>query len=480
MAERSLFERLTIRQRLVLLLLPALAVLLGLWAWSAYSSVLRFTAIAYDRALYDTALTLATQIAIDNGKPELSLSDDERRMLEVDPQDDVYFEVFAGDERLGGTADLPSPAIVRAPADAGYFYDGSLAGTPLRIVEHVFDATNGHRFVVRVAETLRKRTRLAREATLAMAPVQIAFLGSIVLLVWLGIGWGLRPLAALRAAIGSRDSADLQPLSLRGLPSELRSQAEAINDLMARLSSVLATERRFLADATHQLRTPITVLRTQTDLALRARDFESLRSNIVEMRSVCERLTRLANQLLNLSRAEAGLAGGAALVPVDLTSVAEEVLARYEPSAHAKQQTLEFHRDDEPLMLRGDPLMIAEMIANLVDNAIRYSPPRARIDVDARADGKRVRLAVRDDGPGLPDDERTRVLDRFYRGAATTEPGSGLGLAIVREIARAHDGVLRLAPAKPDGTGLLATIDLPLVRERAAQARREPAALSAS
>src|SRR5689334_13515231 len=109
MAQRSFSERLTIRQRLVLLLLPALAVLLGLWAWSAYSSVLRFTAIAYDRALYDTALTLATQIGIDNGKPSLALSDDERKMLEVDPQDDVYFEVFAGDARLGGTADLPAP-----------------------------------------------------------------------------------------------------------------------------------------------------------------------------------------------------------------------------------------------------------------------------------------------------------------------------------------------------------------------------------
>src|SRR5262249_14121458 len=152
---------------------------------------------------------------------------------------------------------------------------------------------------------------------------------------------------------------------------------------------------------------------------------------------------------LNLSRAEAGLVGGAALVPVDLASVAEEVLARYEPSAHAKRQTLELHRDEEPLALRGDPLMIAEMIANLVDNAIRYSPPGARITVEASGDGKQARLTVRDDGPGLSDDERSRVLDRFYRGVAATEPGSGLGLAIVREIARAHDGALRLAPAHP-------------------------------
>ena len=476
MAQRSFSERLTIRQRLVLLLLPALAVLLGLWAWSAYSSVLRFTAIAYDRALYDTALTLATQIGIDNGRPMLFLSDDERRMLEVDPQDDVYFEVFAGDERLGGTADLPVPVVERVPTESGYFYDGTLAGAPLRIVEHVFDTADDH-FVVRVAETLRKRTRLAREATLAMVPVQIAFLGSIVVLVWLGIGWGLRPLADLRAAIGSRDPADLQPLSLRGLPSELRSQAEAINELMTRLSTVLETERRFLADATHQLRTPITVLRTQTELALRAHDFDSLRANIKEMQNVCERLTRLANQLLNLSRAEAGLAGGTTLASVDLASVAEEVLARYEPSAHAKQQTLELSCDESPIALRGDPLMVAEMVANLVDNAIRYAPRGAQIRVEARSDGKHARLTVCDNGRGLSDDERSRVLDRFYRGTTATEPGSGLGLAIVREIARAHDGVFRLAPVQPDGTGLLATIEVPLLRERGALAHGESAAL---
>jgi two-component system sensor histidine kinase TctE len=468
MAQASFLERLTIRQRLVLLLLPALAVLLGLWAWSAYSNVLRFTAIAYDRALYDTALTLATQIGIDNGQPVLFLSDDERKMLEVDPQDDVYFEVFADDQRLGGTAELPVPLTDEVPTEAGNFYDGKVDDEPVRLVEHVFDTEDGDRFVVRVAETLRKRTRLAREATLSMVPVQVAFLATIVLLVWLGIGWGLRPLAALRAAIGSRDPADLKPLSLRGLPAELRSQAEAINDLMARLSTVLETERRFLADATHQLRTPITVLRTQTELALRARDYDSLRANVGQMQGVCERLTRLANQLLNLSRAEAGLTSGGAVGAVDLADLAEEVLARYEPSAHAKQQMLELDRDPHPVALRGDPLMLAEMIANLVDNAIRYSPPGARISVAVHGGGGSARLTVRDDGPGLPDDERSRVLDRFYRGAATTEPGSGLGLAIVREIARAHDGTFRLDAAQPDGTGLLATIELPQLRERAA------------
>jgi two-component system sensor histidine kinase TctE len=441
--------------------------------------VLRFADIAYDRALYDTAQTLATQVKGQDGKTILDLTEDERQMLEVDSQDDVYFEVFAADgTRLGGTAELPAPAAKAVPGDFGYLYDGTFGDESLRLVQYVPSSAEPFQFVVRIGETRRKRNRLATEATLAMVPVQIAFIGTSVLLLWLGIGWGLRPLEALRSAIARRDHADLEPLSLRGLPLELRAQADAINSLIARLRVVLDGERRFLADATHQLRTPLTVLRTQTELALRAQDVDSLKAGVRRMAGVCERLTRLANQLLNLSRAEAGLAGVGGTGSLDLVHVLEEVLARHEPAAHSKQQTLELHTDGAPLMLHGDRLMLEEMVANLVDNAIRYAPPRARIAVEAKSAGASVRLAVRDDGPGLSELERQRVLDRFYRGAGVTEPGSGLGLAIVREIVRAHDGRFTLSPARADGGGLLAVIDLPGLRERDARALSGPTTAS--
>src|SRR5262249_50249847 len=154
------------------------------------------------------------------------------------------------------------------------------------------------------------------------------------------------------------------------------------------------------------------VLRTQTDLALRATDFESLKERVHQMAGMCERLTRLANQLLNLSRAEAGLAGGGENARLAITHVLEEVLARPEPAAHAKQQTLELFGDGGPLWLRGNLLMLEEMVANLVDNAVRYSPPNSRIAVEARDSGDEVRLTVRDDGPGLSDLERQRVMNR--------------------------------------------------------------------
>ena len=196
------------------------------------------------------------------------------------------------------------------------------------------------------------------------------------------------------------------------------------------------------------------------------------------MAGVCERLTRLANQLLNLSRAEAGLAGVGENVRLDLMHVLEEVLARHEPAAHAKRQTLELFGDGRPLWLRGNLMMLEEMVANLVDNAVRYSPPNSRIAVEARDSGDDVRLTVRDDGPGLSDFERHRVMDRFYRGAGVTEPGSGLGLAIVREIVRAHHGRLELTPARADGTGLRVLIDLPSYRQRDVGVLNEPATAS--
>ena len=381
-------------------------------------------------------------------------------MLEVDPQDDVYFEVFAADgSRLGGTADLPAPDAKTAPGDFGYLYDGKFVNESLRLVQYVPSVAEAFQYVVRIGETRRKRTRLATEATLAMAPMQIVFIGTSVLLVWLGVGWGLRPLEELRAAIARRDHADLEPLSLSGLPSELRGQAKAINELMARLRVVLDAERRFLADATHQLRTPLTVLRTQTELALRASDFESLQERVRQMASVCERLTRLANQLLNLSRAEAGLAGVGENVRLDLTHVLEEVLARHEPAAHAKQQALELFGDGRPLWLRGNLLMLEEMVANLVDNAVRYTPPGGRVDLSTGVDGGRPWLEVADTGPGIPAAERERVFDRFYRLPGTAASGSGLGLAIVRAIADRSGATVALG--ETPGGGLTVRVTFP-------------------
>jgi two-component system sensor histidine kinase TctE len=230
---------------------------------------------------------------------------------------------------------------------------------------------------------------------------------------------------------------------------------------MARLAQTLETERSFLADATHQLRTPITVLRTQTELALRTNDLPALRTHVEQMDVASRRLTRLANQLLNLSWAEAGRGGLAEVTRVDLIEVLEDVLAQHEPLAHAKRQTLECLADAKHLCVKGSPLMLGEMIANLIDNAIRYTPPGGRIQVEAGGDEENARVTVRDDGPGIPEAERLQVLNRFYRGTTATDAGSGLGLAIVQEIALAHGGRLMLRPSLSDGTGVSATVELP-------------------
>lgn len=456
-------ERLSIRSRLLVLLLPSLLVLAGLWTWRTYESVLRFADLAHDRALYDTARTVATQIRFEPDSFELDLSKDESEMLEMDPEDKVYFEVVtAQGRRLGGNHELPAPDHEASGNESGDFYDRVVAGESLRLVEYRIAKPGFEELIVRAAETRRKRDTLAREALLTMGPLVLAFAGGIALVVWWSVGRGFRPLSEVRDAIAARHHGDLSPLSFRGLPPELRAQIEVINGLMARLEQTLESERSFLADATHQLRTPITVLRTQTELAMRSNDLPALKAYVAQMDVASRRLTRLANQLLNLSRAEAGCGGANEVTRVDLTDVVEEVLANHEPLAHAKRQTLRWNAHSKQLWVSGSPMMLGEMLANLVDNAIRYTPAGGAIEVAADSDWDSIRVTVRDDGPGIAENERLHVLNRFYRGTtATAETGSGLGLAIVQEIARAHGGRLMLGAALADGSGLVTTVELP-------------------
>ena len=454
-------ERLSIRQRLLLLLLPPLLLLSALWAAVSYRSVLHFADLAYDRALYDTARTLATQVKRVNGELVLDLSDDEREMLEVDPDDEVFFEAATDrGQRLGGNAHLPGPDGESLQNESTHFYDRRVGDEKLRLVEYRA-LQRGSTVIVRVGETRRKRSQLATEALLSMVPVLASFIGAVGLAVWWGVGRGFQPLARMREAIASRHRGDLSPLPLHGLPPELREQAHVINDLMARLATVLDTERSFLADATHQLRTPITVLRTQTELALRARDWPALQAQLRHMDQVAQRLTRLANQLLNLSRAESGLVDSADFEIVDMAALLLDLIAAHEPQAHARQQQLAWKLPAEPTTVRGSALMLEQMLANLLDNAIRYTPEGGHLRLSVVASGDWLHLRVLDDGPGIPEAEREAVLRRFHRGSRSTGTGSGLGLAIVQQTVLAHGGRFRLAAGREDGCGLLAEVDLP-------------------
>lgn len=457
----SRLNRLTLRQRLLLWLLPPIVLLIVVWAWATYAIVLYFANLAHDRALEDTVRTLAGQIRIEPNRIDINLPPAAHRMLEFDQVDTVYFSVSDEHERqLAGNQKLPSnPEDNKVPGKT-QFYNDTINGVNLRLAEYVI--TSGHRsgvVYVRVAETLNKRKTLAQEILVYVLAAQFLFLTGIVLLIWHGVGRGIAPLSRIRDAIALRTHEDLSPLDETGLPVEVYEQVRVINDLMMRLGQTITAQQRFIADATHQLRTPITVLRTQAELALRA-DTQDLRSFIVKLDAASTRLSRLANQLLNLSRAEAGLMGATKFAQFEVSEWIEDIVAKYIPMALDKNIEVHVSIAENILAIRGNQQLLSEMLANLIDNAIRYTQTNGKIEIVAYCSGKSVILVISDNGPGIPEAERTYVLERFYRGVEVSTEGSGLGLAIAKEILRLHGGHITLAAAQ--NSGLRVTVKIPV------------------
>jgi two-component system sensor histidine kinase TctE len=314
--------------------------------------------------------------------------------------------------------------------------------------------------LILVAETLNKRHILANEILLGMLLPELLLIVLVGVLVWYGVERGLRPLAALQKEIGSRSHRDLSPLPEQNAPGEVRSLIRAMNDLLARLSAALSAQQRFIADAAHQLRTPLAGLKTQTELALRQKAFDEVRHTLQQINTATGQTTHLVNQLLSLARAEPDADRAQALQPLNLDDLARDTTAEWVPRAIARNIDLGFDGCAGAAMIEGDGLLIKEMLGNLLDNAIRYTQPRGQVTVRVAAESGQVLLSVEDNGPGIPPGERERVFERFHRGLGTGAEGCGLGLAIVREIAQSHNADIRLGPGA-NGSGTLVAVVFP-------------------
>ena len=274
----------------------------------------------------------------------------------------------------------------------------------------------------------------------ALAPVLFA-LPLLALAAWWAIRRGVAPMKALGSTLAQRRPQALEPVHVEGAPSEMTPMLDALNGLFERIAELMASERRFTADAAHELRTPIAAIRTQAQVALGAADDAGRTHALQATLQGCDRATRLVEQLLTLSRLESGAAP--ALGDVELGAVVRQGVAELAPQALAKGQRIEVVAN-EPCVVNGDTLLLAVLVRNLVDNAIRYSPPQAQVRVVvAHADGG-VRLAVDDSGPGMSESDRERLGERFFRVVGSGESGSGLGWSIAQRIARAHGATVRV------------------------------------
>jgi len=456
----------SLRRRVALWLLPPLLILMVINAVLAYRTALAAVNEAYDRSLVASIRAIAERTFAAQGQVQVDVPYFAFEMFEDSAQERIFYAVIGPDgELLTGYPDLMPAKVPRRPGEL-LVVDTAYRGDQVRVAamrKQLYDPAIGGSgdVLIAFAETTESRTRLARDLFYDNLRRQLVLVAVGSLLLVLALTSAFRPLLALRDAMSRRPEDDLTPVPDTNVASEVRPLIDAVNHHMTRLKAMLQARKRFLADAAHQIRTPLAVLGTQAEYGLRQSDPEEMRQTFRGLLRSIGSTQRLANQMLALSRAEAANGLIQERSPVDLAALARDAASDLGLLAVRKGVDLGFSAPPDPCTISGNGPMLQEMIANVIDNAIRYTPAGGHVDVRvAPADGA-VNVEIADDGPGIPAAERERVFHRFYRilGQGDSE-GSGLGLAIVREICTAHGGTIALGDGAA-GRGLKVTLQLP-------------------
>ncbi|GAB3460792.1 sensor histidine kinase [Massilia terrae] len=443
----------SLRNQLLRWLLGPLIVLVALNTFSLYHDAVEAADMAYDRSLLASTRALAERVSVHDGKVVADVPYVALDSFETDTLGRIYYRVGGlHGETVSGYDDLPAvppnvprselyPALVR-------FYHATYNGEELRIaalLQPVYDDSMRGIALIQVGETLDARRALSRRILVSTLARQAILVLAVATLVWVAVRLVLRPLMRLKDEFGTRPLSDLSNVDQALVHKEVRPLVATLNGTMARMQNLVASQRRFIADASHQLRTPLTVLKTQAELALRANDPDAMRAIVQSIAGTTDSAVNLANRLLTLARIEHG--GQGDMAPVDLPAVARQV--GLELALPAVQKDIDLALDaPEPLSVTGQAMMLHELVSNLVDNAIRYTPAGGSVLLAVRAVADGVLLEVTDSGPGIPAAERDKVFTPFYRSGATMEAnpnGTGLGLAIVRDIATLHGAHITLA-----------------------------------
>jgi two-component system sensor histidine kinase TctE len=415
----------------------------------------------YDQALAENVAAVVRLVRVVGDRVVVNLPAPAKSILHADERDTTYVQVrgpkgelLTGDKQLPPLTEKDDPAT-----DAVHFRDSQIEGEAIRIAYQHVVLANGRTALIQVAETRKKREALASRIISGVLLPQFAIIPLAVILVWLGLSRGLRPLSRLRERMARRRPGDLSPLNIRGTPEELQPVLRSFNELLGRLEENLQAQQRFIADAAHQMKTPMTGLRMQAELAMREADPVQLRRSVEQIAVGAERAGHLISQLLTLARAEASHEKLHRFEIVDLQSMARSVTLEWVDRAHAKHIDLGFEEAEWPLAIDGVPLLLRELLKNLLDNAIKYTPAGGRVTVRLIA-AEHALLEVEDDGIGVPEEDRERVFERFYRVLGTDADGSGLGLPICREIAEQHRATIRLAAGR-EGRGTCVVVAFP-------------------
>jgi two-component system sensor histidine kinase TctE len=458
--------------------------LLLLWPLSIGVTYLAAKSIAnqpFDRSLEDRVMVLAQQVKEINGKPLVRLPEAADGILRADDIDKVYFQVSGpNDEFLAGDRDLPLPPQEDSvqPWSVQFRY-GTMRNSEVRLAylylnlhpagSQTIRRPNEPRLaLVQVGETLDKRAQLSNQIIKSVILPEFVILPIALALVWFALSRGLSPLAELQQRIRARRSDDLSPIASGQVPEEISPLVRSLNDMLERLSQTIQQQKRFIADAAHQMKTPLAGMRMQSELALRQTDQEEIRRSLEQLSKSSETATRLVNQLLALARAENQTPDAQPAVLIELSDLARGVVQEWVQNSFAQRIDLGFEQPGHAVMVMGNPTMLRELLNNLIDNALHYTPAGGSVTVRVRSneEEQRALLEIEDTGVGIPPLERRQVFERFYRILGSNVEGSGLGLAIVREIAQQHDAEVDIFNnphcRDPKMPGSLLRVTLPL------------------
>jgi len=439
----------SLRLRLVILLFVGLGAAWLVAAWFTHAESRKEI-----NRLFDAQLAQSAQVLLGTTRHELHErmeSGDDEMPNSHEYEQKLAFQIWDKSDLLVRSS--TAPAKVMAGNKEGYS-DMIINGEPWRVITR-WDTR--HEFMIQVAEPKSARESLARHITFKLLIPTFIALPTIAILIWFGVGTGLKPLQQLRQEVKQRTASRLEPVAMEGVPIEVAPLIQALNDLFSRLQQAFEGERRFTADAAHELRTPLAALKIQAQVALRSTDDSERQVALKNVLRGVDRSTRLVEQLLTLARVDPETIV-TNYKKIDLQSLATTVIVDLEPQAQLKQLKLTLE-EGMSLTVLGDDALLTLMMRNLLDNAIRYSPIGGRVVVRLRnIEGGAIE--VLDSGPGIPISEREKVLERFYRISGNGEEGSGLGLSIVRRIAELHGARLVLSDNE-ECMGLLVSIIWP-------------------
>jgi two-component system, OmpR family, sensor histidine kinase TctE len=432
----------SLRRRLLTFLVAPMALAWLTSGFLVYVLALHYANINYDRALMDSLHALERMMRSDSRYQELSPQ--ARILFELDSEDPNYYVVRSMRHgSLASNLDLPMPQPLPKPGARARIESVALGERSMRMASLALAGEDADDIIViSVAQTLRERHALAREILTGVLPIVLALIALVLILVWFGVSRGLRLLDPLTTHLAERRTRDLSPLDQSIVPVELRQLTRTVDALFARLRRLLDLQERFIADAAHQLRTPLAGLRLQAERALADPRPESVREALIHVERLSTGAGRAAGQLLALARTQANVDDDEPAAAVDLARLARDYVAESVPRALAANIDLGYAGPNADAMVSGDAVMLREALVNLVDNALSYVGASGNVTVEITRELRTVSIAVEDDGEGVSEEWWPRLGERFFRAPGTAREGSGLGLAIVRRIAERHHAAL--------------------------------------